>query len=328
MIQQDEQQIESSAPGMGPGEKLQAARIAKGMTLEDVANKMHLSTCILTYLEENDFSEITAPIFVKGYLRAYSRLVGIDENMIIQQYSTDYIHGDPPISSISNTATELSAADPRVRWMTYLVVLGLIALLSTWWWNRYQQAPQTVSLESSNPALISSESASLPATDASRPKDSQSVVKTRPPIKTIMIETDASEAISSPIEEAEPEILEAVEILEPVVERVAITQPTTEPMIDNTVDSELQQPTVDDVESEGLSITVNADTWASIKDADGNKLIYDLLRSGTKKTVNGRAPISIFLGNGYGVSMRYQGKDIDLSNVIKPDNTARLKIGQ
>ena len=77
-----------------------------------------------------------------------------------------------------------------------------------------------------------------------------------------------------------------------------------------------------------LVISVNADTWASIKDANGNKLVYDLLRSGETITVTGKAPISAFLGNGYGVTMKYKGKDVDLSSVIQSDNTARIKIGQ
>jgi cytoskeleton protein RodZ len=78
----------------------------------------------------------------------------------------------------------------------------------------------------------------------------------------------------------------------------------------------------------GLVITVNADTWANIRDASGNKLVYDLLRAGQQVTVNGTAPLRVFLGNGHGVSMRYNGEAVDISQVIKSDNTARINIGQ
>ena len=87
------QQNDSSHAMPGPGDMLHSARIAKGMSLNDVANKMHLSTAILTSLEENNFEEITAPIFVKGYLRAYARLVKVDEEEIIQQYVSSYLNG-------------------------------------------------------------------------------------------------------------------------------------------------------------------------------------------------------------------------------------------
>jgi cytoskeleton protein RodZ len=65
---------------IGPGDQLQAARIEQGLTIEDVATRMHLSLAILESIEENNFDDITAPIFVKGYLRAYARLVSLNEH--------------------------------------------------------------------------------------------------------------------------------------------------------------------------------------------------------------------------------------------------------
>ncbi|MDH3388243.1 MAG: helix-turn-helix domain-containing protein, partial [Gammaproteobacteria bacterium] len=107
--------------GIGPGDRLQAARIQQGMSLDDVADRMHLSPAILEAIEENNFEEITAPIFVKGYLRAYARIVALDEDEMIQQYIDFYSEEDPPISSTSNMAPELSANDVRIKWTTYLV---------------------------------------------------------------------------------------------------------------------------------------------------------------------------------------------------------------
>ena len=76
--------------GLGPGERLQAARIEQGLSLSDVADRMHLSASILESIEENNFDEITAPIFVKGYLRAYARIVSLNEDEMIQQYIDYY----------------------------------------------------------------------------------------------------------------------------------------------------------------------------------------------------------------------------------------------
>ena len=82
-----DKQTENPRPsGIGPGERLQAARIKKGLSVEDVANRMHLSTSILEAIEDNNFDEVTAPIFVKGYLRAYARIVALDEDEMIEQY--------------------------------------------------------------------------------------------------------------------------------------------------------------------------------------------------------------------------------------------------
>ena len=109
----DKLKSESRPGGLGPGERLQAARIQKGLSIDDVAGRMHLSTAILESIEENRFEEITAPIFVKGYIRAYARIVALDEDEIIQQYVDSYSKEDPPISTTSNMAPARDSNDGR-----------------------------------------------------------------------------------------------------------------------------------------------------------------------------------------------------------------------
>ncbi len=96
---------EARTSGIGPGDRLQAARIEMGLSAEDVANRMHLSVAILESIEENNFEDITAPIFVKGYLRAYARIVSLDEEEMIRQYLDFYSDEDPPINSTSKYKT-------------------------------------------------------------------------------------------------------------------------------------------------------------------------------------------------------------------------------
>ena len=323
----------SEKPMLGPGERLQAARISVGMTLEDVANKMHLSSEILNSLEENDFDDITAPIFVKGYLRAYARLVNVDENEIIDQYSNFYTDGDPPISTIRNTMPEINADDARVKWTTYLVIFVLITLLFMWWWNRYQQPSETVSLESElsnssgslklpeeniviNPVEAGISAISLPVEsntdgDSNQPSDEA-------PVETnvVVVETP-EESQTSDMDNASslPNEL-AVTEENTVTEAVAATEIKTE----NTV------ATPQNIDKD-LTIIINADTWADVRDATGEKLIYDLLKAGEVINVEGKKPYNAFFGNGYGVSIKFQGGEVDLTNSIQSNNTARIKIG-
>jgi len=110
MSEEREVDSESGARRVGPGERLQAARIEQGLALGDLANQMHLSTAILESLEENRFEDITAPIFVKGYLRSYARIVGIDETEILDLYVEEYMDSDPPISSTSSDRVQRQRA--------------------------------------------------------------------------------------------------------------------------------------------------------------------------------------------------------------------------
>jgi len=116
-----------TGPGsIGPGDRLQAARIENGMSIEDVAARMHLSVSILKAIEDNNFDDITAPIFVKGYLRSYARIVSLGEDEMIHQYLNYYSDEDPPISPTGHLPPELSPDDARVKWTTFLVVVGLL----------------------------------------------------------------------------------------------------------------------------------------------------------------------------------------------------------
>ena len=216
-------------PNMGPGERLQAARISIGMTIDDVANKMHLSSEILNSLEENNFDDITAPIFVKGYLRAYARLVKMDENEIIDQYTHYYTDGDPPISSIRNTMPEINADDARVKWTTYLVIFVLITLLFMWWWNRYQQPTETLSLETES--MNTSGSLKLPSQ-----KVEMSDIDSSEPValpESGPLNTDTAEPLS-PVADSEDTMMPAQSIESSMQENSAEMEPV-EPVVKNPI---------------------------------------------------------------------------------------------
>jgi cytoskeleton protein RodZ len=324
---------EQGPPSLGPGDRLQAARISIGLTQEDVASKMRLSTAILSCLEENNFDDITAPIFVKGYLRSYARIVNLDEEDIIKQYSQYYTQNDPPISSTSNTSPEINSDDARVKGTTWLVIIILVGLLSFWWWSRYQQPAQTVSLDSADSSEIlanaddSSESSSisLPAieNDTTESVMQEDIAANSDGDINNSLEISVEEQARNELNSIN-EILPQPEEIEPVVqtESEADLAPVSEP------EPVAAEQGVDTTGSTDLVINVNADTWADIKDADGNRLVYDLLKSGQNITLTGKAPFRAFLGNGHGVSIQYQGENIDLSKNIRADNTARVKIGQ
>ena len=335
--------------GIGPGERLQAARIQQGLSLDDVADRMHLSLGILKAIEDNNFEEITAPIFVKGYLRAYARIVSLNEDEMILQYLDFYSEEDPPISSTSNILPELSVGDARIKWTTYLVILVLGVLLVAWWWNREQNSEVPISLDSQSTEQRSSSDANV--------IDSEIEAVSEDATATIT----ANEVESSQLESTEPAALEPAEMSEPPAIEPAETAETAEPAALEPAESvaiepaEISEPPAPEpvaveaeaLESEGgsveatpagpvrlapsgsdkLKITVSADTWADVKDTNNYQLVYDLLRAGESVELLGEAPFSVFLGNGNGVEIIFNNEAIDISRRIRDDNTARLKVG-
>jgi cytoskeleton protein RodZ len=336
--------------GIGPGERLQAARIKKSLSLKDVAGRMHLSPSILEAIEENNFDEITAPIFVKGYLRAYARIVSLGEDEMIQQYIDFYSEEDPPINTTSHMVPELSATDTRIKWTTYFVIVVLGVLLTAWWWNKQQNQEVPLSLDVQSSHL--DENAS---TEAVVDSDIQAGSETSiaADVTTAVVESESAESSDAPVTAAADSSAEidpaADEVVEPVVEELAETDavteqgtsaaavalpletdssPTTdEPELQAVAGTRDQPAQVAPSGSDKLKIIIHADTWADVKDSNNYQLIYDLLRADSSVELTGDAPFTVFLGNGHGVEILVNGEEVGFSARIRDDNTARIDIG-
>ena len=344
----DEQpQSERRPTGIGPGERLQAARIQQGLSLEDVASRMHLSVGILEAIEENNFDEITAPIFVKGYLRAYARIVSLDEDEMIQQYLDFYSNEDPPIAAIGNTAPELSVADARIKWTTYAVVIVLAALIGAWWWSQRESGDAPISLDAQAPTggqrieagdARGDDAVASSAIEAVSESQVAAAVEPPPEVETPAIEAGA-EAAAAPVAEAEtapPEPAPVAAAPEPAPagdapvpggddESIVALAPTTP---SGARVGGVLEPQIAPSGSDRLVVVVHADSWADVKDAGEYQLLYDLLRADESVELVGQAPFSVFLGNGHGVEIRFNGEEINFASRIRDDNTARLRIGQ
>jgi len=331
---------------IGPGERLQAERIKKGLSVEDVAGRMHLSTSILEAIEENNFDEITAPIFVKGYLRAYARIVALSEDDMIEQYLDMYSEEDPPISSTSNMVPELSVKDARIKWTTYLVVLVLGVLLAAWWWNKQQNDEAPISLEAQTTEMAENASGDEPvvssevqagsetliaSTDTS--EDTDEIPQTAAPESAATTPAPAMEPAEAEMPQAEAEVTVAEEPeLEPEPQSepedtATMTESSTAAAPETAAGTRANPERNAPAGSDKLQIIVHADTWGDVKDASNHQLVYDLLRADTSIELVGQAPFSVFLGNGHGVEILFNDEEIEISPKIRDDNTARLNIG-
>lgn len=68
------------------GELLRNAREAQEKTIDEVAKVTKMSGQILEALEDDRFSALPAPVYVKGQLRTYARYLGLDEDEVVQKY--------------------------------------------------------------------------------------------------------------------------------------------------------------------------------------------------------------------------------------------------
>lgn len=71
--------------GAGAGAALRQAREAAGMSIDQAASQLRMTVRAVANLEADDWSSLGAPVFVRGQLRSYARLLGIDIEPYLEQ---------------------------------------------------------------------------------------------------------------------------------------------------------------------------------------------------------------------------------------------------
>ena len=128
--------FQDDSQAVGPGQLLRNAREQLGWTREQVASRIHLRLTLIAAIESDTYDKHTSHTFIRGYLRTYAKLVGIPEETILAAY--DKLGLTPPdnidMQSFSRRSRQ-QANDSRLKVVTWLVILVLIALSVAWWWQ-------------------------------------------------------------------------------------------------------------------------------------------------------------------------------------------------
>src|SRR5262245_49204132 len=70
------------------GDRLRREREMRGITLDEITESTKISRRHLEALESEHFDQLPGGVFNKGFVRAYARFLGIDEDRAVADYST------------------------------------------------------------------------------------------------------------------------------------------------------------------------------------------------------------------------------------------------
>jgi cytoskeletal protein RodZ len=76
-------------PSLTFGEELRRERIIRDVSLEEISAATKISIRLLTALENSDVSRLPAPVYSRGFIRAYARHLGLDPDEMINAYLAD-----------------------------------------------------------------------------------------------------------------------------------------------------------------------------------------------------------------------------------------------
>ncbi len=150
----------------------------RGITLEEIAEATKIGSRSLRALEQEQFDHLPGGIFNKGFVRAYARFLGIDEEQAVADYLTATTVREepappegkpsrpvPPIKMDSEPEPGGSANPPWRALVLILVVMGVAA--GGWYaYNRWK-AQRAAQASAAEPAPVPAKAPTLPVQAAS-----------------------------------------------------------------------------------------------------------------------------------------------------------------
>ncbi|HCL76138.1 helix-turn-helix domain-containing protein [Stutzerimonas nitrititolerans] len=320
-------QSEAAVPSLNnPGETLRIARESKNLSLQSVAQQLNLSERALARIEAGDFSQLPGHTFARGYVRAYAKLLGLDQNRLVQEF--DQHTGTTATGSSVNS---LGHIDQPVRLSRNMVRFFLFALLllliggGFYWWQDQQLVVQ------SGPAVTALERIEVEAADGTTEIHLLDRTDDEGQVEPESEAAEPSSTPEEPVPTVDPEAAadEPQAIDESASTDQALSDSASQP-VDAPVAAEapVQNPQAAAAPGEGvLELRYTADCWTQVTDADGRVLLSVLAKAGTSRTVSGKAPLDLRLGYASGAQVTYNGEAVSLSGQTRGE-TARLKLGQ
>ncbi|MDZ7683887.1 MAG: helix-turn-helix domain-containing protein [Gammaproteobacteria bacterium] len=124
-------------------QRLVRAREARGLSQKEVADELFLTTTFIRYLEDGDFEKIPKPAFIKGYLRSYARVVGLDSDDLVAAFEQEQniAPQTPKLIDVTKSAEPPTGFSGPVIQTGVIGLIGIIVVGAAVWWIASDTAP-------------------------------------------------------------------------------------------------------------------------------------------------------------------------------------------
>ncbi len=252
------------------GEELKRERELRSISLREVAESTKINIRYLEALERNDFSQLPGGVFNKGFVRAVSQFIGVDEEAMINAYLLEQQSGDNGSGELDGEAmrgdfgerfTQEPPQDKR-SWLVIGIVATVIILLAlTFYWIYFRNAsspePPIEEGETIQSPVVEQVADDPPPAETNRPVEKEMPAETKPPVETTPeVETAPPDQVKQPIREAT--VLEV---------ELTLTRPTT-----GRLNCDNRQVEILEGLAAGTRFSFRCDRFLIIDTADGGAL--------------------------------------------------------
>lgn len=287
----------AGGPASSIGQRLRVEREKRGWTCEEVASKLKLQARVVRLIEQDDYSDFSHAVYLRGYLTSYARLLGVPVELaerVVAEASQPV-----PLVSTGRVSRSRYLLDRYSVSATYLVLTGLVIGPAVWLATHgglEQNLARTVMLDGPSASLE-------PAAPVAGQEPAQATV----PAGNEETRSDGPIA-STPAAGGDQDAA-------PIVASMAPFSSTTP--------APASAPAAGDTHS--LTLRLKQSSWVEITSANGEKLEYGLLDAGTEREYTSDSAMTLRIGNAHGAEVTADGKAIDLAPFQRA-NVAHLRL--
>ncbi len=298
--------LDSASIVQSVGHILRRARMARGLSVDDVSRQLRLSSQQIEAIEKEDFEKLPGRTFLRGFVRNYANLCQLNSAPLLQMLPESeparFHYEKTPLKNKNLSFSDRRENSNNKRVMALILLFAVVVVAYFVFENNDGQ--KLASLNHQAEVKIGADKAS---------------VEIPLPLSSAPTETPAaSTSFEMPLQLPGQN--------NPASSTHLTVQPLSLPTENKPViqDVEKPLPTLSDIGT--LYLKFNADSWVKVVDGSKATILEQLRKGGSEQIITGKRPLSVVLGNAAGVRLSYNDKDIDLSSYKKQDGTARLTL--
>lgn len=284
-----------AVPQEGSGSLLAAARKQQNRTIEEIADELNLSVTQIRTIELDQSEGLPEPTYVRGYIRSYANLLGLDAEQVLEHYLNPNWQKGARLDDMPRGIGSASESDGG-RFFSFgkLIVVAVIAgVISLWYTGKFDGL-----LGDQTTPVVQSVTAGPTAT-----------------------QPDEAETATEILEQSEENTLVGGD------QEGSSGSAETEVSIDQESGEASEEEALAQRVGHVLVLDFNDTCWVDIRDSDGKRLAYKSYAGGEQLEVQSELPITVFLGKADAVTAKVNGDDFDLAP-HREGVFARFSIGE
>lgn len=299
------------------GDTLKGAREAKGWTVQDAANKLRLMVRQVEAMETEDYGALGQPVFARGFVRNYAKLLGIDPEPMLTRMAESGAAPAEKVETEPYSPETPSVLSPVLIGALVTVLLLLAVPTALYWWlnTGEEEEPLAAPAAAAKPAILPAQPASAPAATEAMPLAGAGMQTGQVPQVVVSSAEPVAPAPAKPV--APPAPVDKPATVAP--SEAALPKPQNTPFSA----PEAAAPVVQDnpylpsnFRNKSIRLQFDEDAWVQIRDANGRTIHSMLNKAGSTVDLAGKPPFEFVIGNASQVRMVYSGRAFDLKPYI------------